>query len=69
MIKSDILFKEKKNLKIFWPFQVLKVINRDGHITQCTSPVGRSGLRGDLAAAVSLRRDDKLDFPLRLRGL
>lgn len=65
MTKSNILFK-KKSLEIFWPFQVLKVINRDGNITQCTAVVGKRGLKGGLAAAVGLRRDDKLDFPLRL---
>lgn len=51
---------------MFWLFQVLKAINRDVHITQCTSIVGKGGLRRGLAAAVSLRGDDKLDFPLRL---
>lgn len=37
--------------------------DRDGHLTRFSLPVGKSGSRGGLAAAVGLERDDSLDFP------
>lgn len=65
MTKSNIRGKKKKkeSLEIFWPFQVLRVINRDDHATNFSCIVGKSGLRGGLAAAVGFRRGDSLDFP------